>query len=129
MQWRPRCWLDGAAGGGFGCGDRRGERGGRKVLGAGLFDHRAGDHEILHRGHKVLVGEADLDFQRVELGIGEHLPPLALDDAVAGLGGFPIVGFLVSGGDGHGHGGNVYGGRNCIPPPAPAPPPPLQIPP
>src|SRR5581483_10099531 len=44
----------------------------------------------------VLVGDVDLLFERVQLGLVEHLPPRAAKPGVLRLGDSPAVDFLVS---------------------------------
>jgi hypothetical protein len=47
-------------------------------------------------GLKVLVGNVDLLFQGIQLGVIEYFPPIATQTLFAGLSGFPVADFLIA---------------------------------
>ena len=51
-------------------------------------------HEISEGSGDVLIGNVDLLFERVQLGIAENLPPLAMESAILRLRDFPAVHLL-----------------------------------
>ena len=67
---------------------------GGEILRARLAHHRARRHEAGKGSRNVLVGNIDLLFERVQLGIAKNLPPVAMESAVLGLCHFPAVHFL-----------------------------------
>src|SRR5215469_13394452 len=67
---------------------------GRVILRTGLPDDRASRHEVRKSSGNILVGNADLLFERVQFRISEDLPPLAAQLGVLWLGHLPTVHFL-----------------------------------
>src|SRR5208283_6146743 len=57
----------------------------REILRAGLAHQRSRRHEVGKRGSRVLIGNADLLFERVQLRIAKSLPPFAVQSAVLRL--------------------------------------------
>ena len=68
--------------------------GSREVLRPSLPHQGTRRHEVGERGGDVLIGNIDLLFERIQLGIAENLPPLAMQSAVLWLRDFPAVHFL-----------------------------------
>ena len=66
----------------------------REVLCASLPHQGTGRHEGGKRRGDVLIGNVDLLFECVQLGIAKNLPPLAVQSAVLRLRDFPAVHFL-----------------------------------
>ena len=66
----------------------------REILRAGFAHHRTRRHEAGKGSGDVLVGNIDLLFQRIQLGIAENLPPIAMKRGVLRLRDFPAVHFL-----------------------------------
>src|SRR5271157_5793648 len=67
---------------------------GREILRARLPHHSARRHETGKSSGDVLVGNVDLFFEGVQLGIAKNLPPVAMESAVLGLRDFPAVHLL-----------------------------------
>ncbi len=70
----------------------------REIGGARDAYLRTGGHEVLEKLRNVLVVDIQLVFEVVELGLPEHLPPLALERGILRLRRLPgtLVGALVS---------------------------------
>jgi len=66
---------------------------------------------------EVLVRDAHARLERIELGVAEHLPPVAAENVVLRPGDLPGVGLLV--GVGCQHGGSHVIGTDDTTPPAP----------
>ena len=67
---------------------------GRKILRAGFAHQGTRGHETGKGSGDVLVGNVDLLFERVQLGIAKNFPPLAMKSGVLGLRDLPAVHFL-----------------------------------
>src|SRR5208283_2904304 len=95
---------------GAGSGGRWVRRDGGEVSRPGLLGDSPRRQKIFQGGGDVLVGNDDLVFQGVQLRVVEYLPPAALEQGVARLGGFPVLIFLVGRWSGHRRNG-VFGGE------------------
>ncbi len=87
---------------------------GGKILGAGFANEGAGGHEIVKSRGDVLIGDADLFFERVQLGIVEDFPPFAVQRRVLRLSDLPAVHVLRVGGGDFFVGGRSCGGRPVV---------------
>ena len=64
------------------------------MLRARLPHHGTRRHEAGKGSNDVLVGNVDLFFEGIQLGIAKNFPPIAMESSVLGLCNFPAVHFL-----------------------------------
>ena len=78
---------------GAGCRCTGGDR--WKVIGAIVAEHGTSLGILSLGGFQVLVGDADLRFQSIELGVLKYFPPVTAEILVIRLGRFPIANLFI----------------------------------